>query len=120
MRLSLLLFPALACNEPVGDTGPALCDRSPALSWDNFGSTYLGRHCNGCHSSLMPESMRQGAPLGIDFDTYAGLLASADRVAARATGEDPSMPPGGGPSDDEIALFSEWLSCTVLPDAGAR
>ena len=116
----LLLAAPLGCGEPVGDTGPGACDRDPPLSWDTYGATYVGRHCNGCHSSLMPESMRQGAPLGVDFDTYAGVLASADRVAARATGVDPSMPPGGGPSTDEIAMLAEWRTCSVLPEAGAR
>lgn len=115
MRTGLLLL-ALGCTPEVEDSA---CDRVPALSYDNYGEGHLNKHCTGCHSSLVPADHREGAPPGVDFDTYEGVLTWADRIVARGTGEAPTMPPGGGPSADEVALFSEWLSCTVIPEADA-
>ncbi len=109
------------CDDATGDSGGAeqTCDRSPPLTWDSFGEAYVGRHCAGCHSSLLPEGMRTDATLGVDLDTYSGNLQWAERSLARATGDEPTMPPGGGPSEVEIAMFEEWLRCSVLPDAAA-
>jgi uncharacterized membrane protein len=119
LRRRALGFALLAgtggCAVEAGDSGT--CGRTPALSYDNFGKGYLQQYCTGCHSSLVPESHREGATPGVDFDTYEGVLTWAERIDARATGNDPSMPPGGGPADDEVERLSEWLSCTVIPEA---
>lgn len=101
------------------DTAGAACERDPPLTWENFGEALMTRHCTGCHSSLLPESLREGAPMGVDFDTYAGVLAWADRVRARSTGPEPDMPPGGGPSAEEVRLLTEWLDCAVADDLAA-
>lgn len=106
----------VACTSTGEDS--ATCDREPALDYDNFGSGFLERHCNGCHSSLLPESHREDAPVGVDFDTYGDVLDWAERIEARAVGEDASMPPGGGPTDEEKAMLAEWLECAVFPDVG--
>lgn len=109
----------LACGADSGDSGTAYtgaCDRSPPLSWDSFGQGFMSTHCAGCHSSLYPEGMREGAPVGVDLDTYTGVLQWVDRVEARTLGEGATMPPGGGPSDAERALLAEWLACGVWPD----
>lgn len=79
----------------------------------------MDTHCAGCHSSLLPDGMREGAPLGVDLDTYAGVVAWVDRVEARAIGDAPTMPPGGGPAEDERRLLAEWLQCGVWPDHNA-
>lgn len=116
MRWSIVLLVGSACKVgTIADTGA--CGRSPALSYDNFGKPFLGQYCTGCHSSLLPEANRDGAPMGVNFDTYAGVLANAASIPGQATGTDPPMPPGGGPDVSEIAMLSEWLSCTVIPDS---
>ena len=111
----------LACVGQAGDTGsPAgACGRAPPLSYDRFGQQFMDTHCAGCHSSLLPESLREGATVGVDLDTYEGVLRHADRIEARALGEAPTMPPGGGPDEDELARLSEWLSCQVAEDRAA-
>ncbi len=97
----------------------ASCLRDPPLNWDNFGKGHMDKHCNGCHSSLLDrQELRNGAPPGVDFDTYEGNLIWADRIYERAAIQ-VSMPPGGGPSADELRLFEEWMLCEVLPDSGA-
>lgn len=104
-----------ACSGVGGDTGGE-CDRSPPLSWHNFGQGFMGKHCTGCHSSLLPESHREGAPTSVNFDTYSDVVSQSERVAARALGAEPTMPPGGGPSAAEQALLAEWLRCGVADD----
>ena len=96
----------------------ASCLRDPPLTWENFGKGHMDKHCNGCHSSLLVrEELRNGAPLGIDFDTFEGNLEWGDRILQRGIIE-VSMPPGGGPSAEEIRLFQEWVVCEVLPASG--
>lgn len=115
--MSLLLLALLSCAEPDEDSGAAgPCDRSPPLTWDSFGQQFMHTHCAGCHSSLLPEELREGATLGVDFDTYAGVLAWADRIRARSLGEAPTMPPGGGPEIAELDRLEEWLGCQVAQD----
>jgi hypothetical protein len=99
-------------SPPVEDTA---CGRQPPLDWNNFGQGHLDTHCTGCHGSLLAVDDRRGAPIGVDLDSYGGALQWAERLEARSTGSNPTMPPGGGPSPDELVLFEEWLSCTLLP-----
>ena len=101
------------CAPEPEDTG---CAHDPPLSWENFGHGIVTRHCLGCHSALLPAEKREGAPVGIDFDTYGDVLSRADRIAARSTGEGASMPPGGGPTEPERLLLAEWLQCGVAAD----
>ena len=55
--------------------------------------------------------------MGVDLDTLEFSLQWADRIEARATGDVPTMPPGGGPTEDERAMLEEWLRCDLLPSA---
>ena len=100
-------------DKGAADTGGA-CSRAPALTYDNFGHGFLNQYCNGCHSSIVAESHREGAPAGVNFDTYEGVLTWAERIAARGVPDDASMPPGGGPGSEDRALLDEWITCTVL------
>ncbi len=117
----LLMVAALAALSTVScgssDDTAAVCTFEPPLTYDNYGKAYLDQYCNGCHSSLLPEGHRRNAPIGIDFDTYSGVLFWAERIVARATGDAPTMPPGGGPAANEVTVFKEWLECQVATDA---
>ena len=101
------------------------CPPDSVLSYDGFGGAFLGQWCLGCHSSQLSPDMRQGAPLDVNFDMAAGVNMYLERMAFRATGDMPTMPPVGGPPADQRQLFSEWLSCGApgtpasFPDAGA-
>lgn len=79
----------------------------------------MGVHCAGCHSSLNPDGHRKGAPAGVDLDSYAGVLQWAYRTEARSLGDNPGMPPGGGPSPAELERLEEWLHCSVFPELAA-
>ncbi|MFT5457073.1 MAG: hypothetical protein ACI9K2_003566 [Myxococcota bacterium] len=90
------------------------CTDSP--TWESFGQAWLRTWCTPCHSSALPAEARQGAPLGIDFDTYSATLPLASRLVPVAGGADATMPPAGGPSPEERARLEEWVECG-LPGA---
>lgn len=116
MAVLLLL---LGCALGGADTGDGACARVPPLDWDNFGHGFMTKHCTGCHSSLLPAELREGAPVGVDFDTYQDVLDQSDRILARSVGDAPTMPPGGGPTEEERARLAEWLACEVAADQAA-
>ena len=89
---------------------PDACEES-YLSYDNFGEPYMLDWCRGCHSSSIPAGMRQRAPASINFDTIADVRQWGDRIAARAATLEPTMPPAGGPPEEERKLLAEWLAC---------
>lgn len=91
-----------------GDAGP--CD-DPDLTWARIGEPYVLNWCTGCHSAALEAGRRSGAPVGIDFNTEADVLRQADRFLARATGDTPTMPPVGGPTEHERTQVEAWLRC---------
>ena len=114
----LLSFGLLGCPEPV-DTGRTVsvdsgvwqgvvCDSSPSVTWDNWGSGFFTTHCQGCHASTTPD--RYGATVGVDFDNLADLRQWHERVRVRVL-EDEDMPPAGGISEDELFLLGVLLDC---------
>lgn len=128
MRFLLLVPPFLAVLPQVScekEEDVSECTHDPELTYDNFGKPFLQAYCNGCHSSLVPDGLRNDAPVGIDFDTYESVLRWRTRIDIRTTvsegGQSPEgtqiMPPGGGPTELEYELFHEWLACSVAEDA---
>lgn len=116
--LSIVIFVA-ACGNDVGtqmggDDGPTpdpdRCATS-YLGYDNFGAPFMTNWCRGCHSSDVPQGMRQKAPIDVNFDTAADITAHRDRIRIRATGDTPTMPPAGGPTAEERELLAEWIAC---------
>jgi hypothetical protein len=87
------------------------CPTDSVLTFEDFGGPFLYSWCTGCHSSDMPEGMRQSAPLDVDFDTLEDARAWADRIWARAGDHNVTMPPIGGPDEEERGMLGEWLAC---------
>ena len=117
--LSVVIFVA-ACGNDVGvdmtgggDDGPMpdpdQCTTS-YLGYDNFGAPFMSDWCRGCHGSAVPEMMRQKAPMDVNFDTLAEVQSWQLRIQMRATVVN-TMPPAGGPSEEERLLLAEWLEC---------
>lgn len=110
MRWASVLLLVAACGTPdKGPQGGDPCDFSP-LTWQTTGRPYLTTWCTPCHSTTVPASERQGAPLGVDFDSFAGTLEWSERIGVR-TGGEAAMPPSGGPQEDEVRSFQTWLAC---------
>ena len=96
-------------NEMV-EVDPNVCDTS-YLDYDNFGAPFVINWCRGCHSSAVPVAMRQKAPADANFDNLDQVRMWSERIAVRAAGTVPNMPPAGGPSEEERLLLAEWLAC---------
>jgi uncharacterized membrane protein len=77
------------------------------VSYNDHIRPLLEGHCTGCHASHRQGADRNGAPVGIDLDTYSDAVAWAERSNARIQAG--SMPPSGGVSDYERALFQRWV-----------
>lgn len=133
MRLMILLG-LLACDgEPEetdtpGDSGSAdtdtdtdtgdavevdICEDAPVATWENFGQGFMTENCQSCHASTA--SNRRGAPIGATFDDLESTLVWTDRILARATGDNISMPPQGGVGEDDRYLLEVWLTCWEDP-----
>jgi uncharacterized membrane protein len=114
------LLAGAACGSRDADSAAAItCDRQPPLNYGNFGKGYLELHCTSCHSAANSETQRSGAPVGVDFDSYSDVVQHVALIDRESVGADPPMPPAGGPTRAELALFHEWLVCAVWPDHDA-
>lgn len=100
----------LACADGEGDSAvDPLCDAAPVSTYDNFGQGFVLQHCQSCHAS--GSENRYGAPEEITFDDEAQVMEHAERILARSTGEQPSMPPQGGVEEADRLRLEQWLSC---------
>jgi len=105
-----LLIGLAACGvkiDPLQDYDAGL-DLNTCLSYQTAIKPVLERHCTGCHASTLTGSARNGAPATVNLDSYAGLLASVDRVQLRIVAG--SMPPGGGIPQGERSLLVSWVN----------
>jgi uncharacterized membrane protein len=104
---SLALALALAaCGD---DDRPAPC-RSSSLTYETFGEPFLINWCRGCHSRDLPSDMRQGAPESVNFNERRDVRQRLPRISY-VVATAPTMPPAGGPTDQERGLLAEWIGC---------
>jgi uncharacterized membrane protein len=99
----------LSVDAPAVDAA-ATCQTS-YLTYDDFGAPFVASWCRGCHSAQLPPDMRQGSPMDINFDSVDDIRQLSARMIVRACAAPPTMPPRGGPSDDDRARLAEWLNC---------
>lgn len=76
----------------------------------------VARACRGCHSSELTGPARQGAPVGLDYDTAADLATAerrSDFVDAITSGRQPppTLDPPIEVTADERAQVSAWRLC---------
>lgn len=99
-----------ADNTGPQDTTKDLPNPATPPTWENFGDAFLRNWCKGCHSPHLQGEARFGAPEGVDLFSLEELRQWEARVRARATGKAPTMPPAGGPSQEERDRLAQWLS----------
>jgi uncharacterized membrane protein len=87
------------------------CPTGNITSWDDFGAPFFRDWCTGCHSSTLPAGQRQNAPMGVDFDTLAGIRATAGTIYDRAGDSNIEMPPVAGPDATTRQFLGDWLAC---------
>lgn len=94
------------------DTAPDTsdpCYGAPTVTYANFGRAFMTGACQACHASTAAD--RYDAPASVTFDDVDQCWDWADRILARATGDDPGMPPQGGVTEDDRQLLYWWLTC---------
>lgn len=118
------------CPDPDPTTG------TTTLTYDNFGQAFMVKYCTNCHSSDLPHSERNGAPIYHDFDTLEGVLEVPDHIDEQAGigpkasnhfmpgdgtgGRCPSMKGGPldedcpEPTDEERTNLAVWIACERL------
>jgi hypothetical protein len=105
--LALALALLAGCD---GEAPPPAAIPCEDVGWDGLAEPVLTTWCTPCHAATVPEEDRRGAPLGVDFDTWAGAAMWADRIAVRAA-PGGAMPPAGGMTDDERERLIRWAEC---------
>lgn len=114
MRTLPFLLLLVACCDAAQDTSEVMDNCSTDLTYQNFGESFLITWCRGCHSATVPEDMRQMAPPTVNYNSLADAKRWRSEAISRVSNDGPlarSMPPSGGPSDGERALFVEWMKC---------
>ena len=107
----------MGCGGEEADTSAAVDSGWSGLAcediytWSTVGAPVLYTWCTPCHSSQLVGDERQGAPDGVDLETLEHARTWADRIEARALGEAPSMPPVGGPTEQELTELQAWIDC---------
>ena len=84
------------------------------MTYETFGAPFVLDWCRGCHSAQLHPSMRQDAPLSVNFDSLVEVRTHAARIRELA-GATAQMPPRGGPSPEERDLLVEWIDCGTPP-----
>jgi uncharacterized membrane protein len=95
----------LACGADTDRT----CAQS-YLRYENFGAPFILDWCRACHSADTPPGMRQQAPDDVNFDNRSEIRRWSLQIRL-TTAQGGSMPPAGGPSDEERRMLVEWLGC---------
>ena len=103
--------PGVGGDSDPPDTGTLnpICVDAPVVTWSSWGGGFVSQNCQSCHRSTSTD--RHGAPPDVTFDSEADALSTADRILARSTGPEPTMPPSGGVSEDDRYLLEVWLTC---------
>ena len=75
----------------------------------------LDANCLGCHSITRGGPDRNGAPVGVDFDTFNDAVSLAERANLRI--QSGTMPPDGvGLTNAASRLFQTWIEDGLLED----
>ncbi len=109
---SVMLAACLAaCGTDTNTSEPDLSCQTSGLTYQTFGHPFVLDWCRGCHSSALPDGMRQGAPLDVNLDDLDHVRMWSAEIASRVAGPMPTMPPADGPSTEERELLAEWIRC---------
>ena len=116
----VVLMAQLACGEGEqtdtsnqgADTIPEAVDCSVATNWTTVGAPFIYTWCTPCHSPTLESAAdRQGAYPHVNFGTYEDVITHSERLEAVIFGATATMPPGGGPSADELTAMDAWIEC---------
>jgi hypothetical protein len=107
MFLPILLLSA-ACAPEAESGGGDACVDSTGVTWDSWGHGFFESYCDACHAAGAPD--RHGAPDAAVFDDLAAVQAQVGPLRTVLLDE-PSMPPGGGVTEADLARIADFLAC---------
>ena len=116
MRFSLVLFLASVYYLPVSAQVTLPAEIAPVYEGDDgILANIFRQKCLGCHLSTLPAVQRNGAPVGVDFDTFATARQFGNEIVER-TVEQMNMPPNGSLSAEEKQAIMNWKTL-VFPES---
>ena len=80
-------------------------------TYSNVGQPFVATWCTSCHHSELPGDQRPAGTEGVNLEDYDQVVTFLERIELRALSENPSMPPAGGPTEEEIFRVQEWVAC---------
>ena len=99
----------VACTFMDQKTSPDTSITAQNVSFQRVESDLFSQSCVGCHSGAAPKG-------GVSLDTYSSVVSNIYKIDAQvATGQ---MPPDGGLSSYQKALFTEWYNVGAPNQAG--
>lgn len=109
--LGLLLLAACTGKQDDSaiDSLVGFCSDVPLQTYDNFGQGFMTENCQVCHASSAIN--HYFAPEDVYFDTKEDCWRWKDRILARSAGDDATMPPNGGVTEDDRIRLRWWLEC---------
>ena len=84
------------------------CDPESPPTWADVEPLFAD-HCTECHSTTNESSSRQGAPIGIDYDSAESSRLNSDLTWQMIVTE--RMPLKAPMPHEEALLVWDWLSC---------
>ena len=90
--------------DPGGNGGDGLPDN---VTYTQHVKPVLDQYCAFCHGTGVTGAARQGAPPGIDMDTYDTAVATSERSNVRIQAG--TMPPAGPLTAYDRDLFQKWV-----------
>jgi len=92
-------------RDPVAAPG----DPADGDTWATYAQGFFATWCTRCHSSTLPDGMRTGAPVGLDWNVEASVRANLPRIrnAVGVLNFMPLTPPD--PSCDDRHRIVRWI-----------
>jgi hypothetical protein len=104
--------------DPISNSSPyppesfLNCAKGTLISYENFGSGFIGQYCLTCHSIKKKETVRGGAPIDVNFDTAREIQMFRASILARTRrGQTKPMPPNREIPASQFLILTEWLDC---------
>ncbi len=77
-------------------------------TWNNFAQGFFQNYCLRCHSSSVTGAARNGAPDGVNFDTYSDVVAESANIRNEvSTAGMPPTPPMPTTTEDQTLVA--WI-----------
>jgi len=114
--LALHLLAACSSNDPQDepDSSPPPANTCPppaeVPTFSDLESGILPI-CRECHSASVTGDARQGAPPGIDFDTYEQFANAGESAAYLVRYRIMPFPNGDGPTEEQRKELYDWVAC---------